>query len=203
MIGIVVAGALAGLLIYRIVINISGGALAMDVLRSASGWLFPLLAAAMLLYGYSRGVKTYEAAVDGARQGFDVAVRILPYLVIILVAVGMMRSSGAMDALTSLLAPVVEPLGMPVAVLPQALIRPLSGSAAMGVLVDVLKTYGPDSREGFTASVIYGSSETTFYVLSVYFGAVSVRSVRHALLACLLSDVSGMFIAAWIARLFV
>lgn len=194
--------ALAGLLAYRIVADARAGAAAGDLVRAVAGWALPLLAAAMLLYGLSRGVRAYEAAVEGAKQGFEIAVRIIPFLVMILVAVGMMRASGAMDALTAALEPFLAPLGMPAAVLPQALIRPLSGSAAMGLLVDTLKAYGPDSIEGLTASVIYGSSETTFYVLTVYFGAVGVRSLRHALLACLLSDVSGMFIACWVARAF-
>ncbi len=171
-------------------------------LRSASGATFVIFAAGMLIYGASRGVKVYEAAVEGARDGFDVAVRIMPYLVIILVAVGLLRASGLMDAAISALAPVSDAIGVPGAVLPQALVRPMSGSAAMGVLVDTLQREGPNSQVGFISSVIYGSSETTFYVLSVYFGAVAVRSLRHALIACLMSDLTGMLIAVWIARVF-
>ena len=194
--------ALVALLVFRVVADVRGGLAIFSALRVAAGWVLPLLACAMVIYGYSRGVKVYEAAVEGARQGFEVFVSIVPFLVIILVAIGMIRASGVMDALTTLLTPVTEPLGMPAAVLPQALIRPLSGSAAMGVLVDTLKVYGPDSPEGFISSIIYGSSETTFYVLGVYFGAVGVRSLRHALAACLLADLSGMLIAVWVARLF-
>ncbi len=194
--------AFIALLTFRLGSNMMAGTPILQVLRSASGWAFPLLAAAMLLYGAARGVKPYEAAVEGARQGIEVFVRILPYLVIVLVAVGMLRASLAMDYLTAFIAPIAGPLGFPSAVVPQALVRPLSGTAAMGVLVDILKTHGPNSPEGFISSVIYGSSETTFYVISVYFGAVSVRSLRHALVACLLSDISGMFIAVWVSRLF-
>jgi spore maturation protein SpmB len=149
-------------------------------IRSVSGWLFAIFGAGMILYGAYRGVKVYEAAIDGAKEGFEVAIRIMPYLVIILVAVGMLRASSLMDALVSAVAPVTNVLGMPGAVLPQALVRPLSGSAAMGVLVDILQREGPSSPAGFVASVIYGSSETTFYVLSVYFGAVGVRSLGRA-----------------------
>jgi len=164
--------------------------------------LLPVLASLMLLYGWQRGVAVYEAAVEGAKEGLAVAVRILPYLVLVLVAIGMLRASGVMDALTQALGPLFEPLGLPASVLPQALIRPLSGSAALAALTDVYATQGPDSLAGYVASVIYGSSETTLYVITVYFGSVGVQRMRHALLALLLSDLASLVIGVSVARAF-
>lgn len=188
-------------LVYRLALDVSASGV-LVTLKAASGWLFALLAVAMVGYGVARGVRVYEAAVEGAQEGFSVAIKILPYLVIILAAVAMFRASTAMDALVGVLSPVTDALGMPAAVLPQALVRPLSGSAAMGLLVDVLKTHGPNSLEGYMASVIYGSSETTFYVVSVYFGAISVTKLRQALIGCLLADLTGIALAVAVARLF-
>jgi spore maturation protein SpmA len=155
-------------------------------------WLLPLLVAFFLLVGLSGRVKTYEAAVAGGREGLDVAVRIVPFLVVILGAVAMFRASGALDLLIGVLDPVTTAIGIPGEALPMALLRPLSGSGAFGVMSEILKTQGPDSFVGLLVSSFQGSTETTFYVLAVYFGAARVRAGRYTLAACLAGDVAGI-----------
>jgi len=157
-------------------------------------WLVPLLLFGLLAYGYLRGVRVYEAATDGAREGFAVAVRIIPFLVVIFVAIGLFRTSGALGALTAALTPVTDPLGVPPDVLPLALLRPLSGSASLAWMTDVVRQ-APDGFSSFLASTMQGATDTTFYVLAVYCGAVSVRRTRHALPAALLADATGIVAA--------
>lgn len=160
-------------------------------------WIIPVLMVSFLLFGWLRKVHVYEAFVEGAKDGFQVALRIMPYLVAILVAVGMLRSSGAMDAIVQALAVVTAPLGLPAEALPMALLRPLSGSGAYGVMSAIIQdpSIGPDSYIGYLVSTIQGSSETTFYVLAVYFGAVQIRRIRHTLLAALIADVVAVISA--------
>jgi spore maturation protein SpmB len=168
----------------------------------ASGWILLLLLVGIPLYGYVRGVKVYEAFVEGAKEGFAVAIRIIPFLVAILAAVGAFRGAGAMDALARILAPVTGPLGLPAEVLPMALVRPLSGSGSLGLLGNIFATpgLGPDSYAGRLGSILQGSTETTFYVLSVYCGAVGIVKYRHALAAGLLADATGLAASICIAR---
>ena len=166
-----------------------------------SFWMLPAIVAAFVLYGWVRRVRVYDALVEGAKQGFDVALRIIPYLVAILVAVGMFRAAGGIDALVTVLGPITGLVGLPAEVLPVALLRPLSGSGALGVASETLTAYGPDSLIGYLASTIYGSTETTFYTLAVYFGAIGVRQTRHTLPACLLADAAGILAAAAIVNL--
>lgn len=162
--------------------------------RSISPWIIPGLMVALLLFGLMRRVAVYESFVEGAQEGFDVAVRIIPYLVAILVAIGMFRASAAMDFLVTSIAPWTTPLGLPAEALPMAFLRPLSGSGAYGLMASLLQdpAIGPDSYTGMLVSTIQGSSETTFYVLAVYFGAIGVRRMRHTLAAALLSDVASV-----------
>lgn len=162
--------------------------------RSASPWIIPALVVLFLAFGLWRRVRIYEAFVEGAREGFEVGVRIIPYLVAILVAIAMFRASGALDATVALLATVTAPLGLPAEALPMALLRPLSGSGAYGVLAATIQDprIGPDSYVGYLVSTIQGSSETTLYVLAVYFGAVRIRRMRHALAAGLIADVAAV-----------
>jgi len=161
------------------------------VLDALSTWAIPLLLAGIPLLAAVRRVKVYPAFVEGAKGGFETAVRIIPPLVAIFVALGMLRASGAMDALAHALAPLTDRLGIPASVLPLVLVRPLSGGAANGVVADVLRTEGPDGYAGRLASVMAGSTETTFYVLAVYLGAVGVTRYRQALPAALLADLAG------------
>ncbi|GMU59156.1 MAG: hypothetical protein AMXMBFR34_09190 [Myxococcaceae bacterium] len=167
-----------------------------------SGWLFPLLMLSIVTVGFARQVKVYEAFIGAAKEGFTTAVAIIPFLVAMLVCIGLFRASGAMDVLLDALTPLLSPIGFPSEALPMALLRPLSGSGALGVLTDTLKKSGPDSFVGYLVSVLYGTTETTFYVLALYFGVVQVRAVRHALAACVVADVLGPFGALIICRLF-
>jgi len=154
-------------------------------------WTIPALIVAILAYGFWRRVAVYDAAVAGGREALEVATRIVPYLVVILVAVGMLRASGALDAVVGVLDPFTSRIGVPAEVLPMALIRPLSGSGALGVMSEIITTHGPDSFIGLLTCTIMGSTETTFYVLAVYFGAAGVVDGRHALACCLAADVAG------------
>jgi spore maturation protein SpmA len=162
--------------------------------KSLSPWILPGLMLGFLLFGMVRRVRVYEQFVEGAKEGFQVAVKIIPYLVAILVAVGMLRASGVMDAAVGFLGPVTARLGMPAEVLPMALLRPLSGSGAYAVLASILNdaAIGPDSYAGLLASTLQGCTETTFYVLAVYFGAVQVRRIRYTLAAGLTADLVGV-----------
>jgi spore maturation protein SpmB len=167
-----------------------------------SAWLIPGLIVAFLLFGAARRVALYEAFVDGARDGFQVALRIIPYLVAILVAVGMFRASGALEAVITLISPLTTPLGMPAEALPMALLRPFSGSGAYAVMAEIMShpETGPDTLVGWLVSTIQGSTETTFYVLAVYFGAVGVKRVRHTLAAAILADLAGIAAAVVAVR---
>ncbi len=167
-----------------------------------SFWAIPALMGGLLLYGAARGVRVYESMVAGAKQGFEVAVRIIPYLVAILVAVAMFKASGAMELLKQTVGQVTEALGMPSEVLPMAIIRPLSGNGAFGYMSSVFTQYGPDSFIGQMVSIMQQSTETTLYVLAVYFGAVGVYRVRHALAAGLTADLAGVVAAVAFAHLF-
>jgi spore maturation protein B len=171
------------------------------ILDTLSAWAVPLLVAAIPLYALTRKVDVYKAFLEGARGGFETGVRIVPPLVAVLVALGMLRASGALDAAARALAPLLDPLGLPASVLPLVVIRPLSGGAALGVVGDVLRSEGPDSYAGRLASVMCGSTETTFYVLAVYFGAAGITRYRHALPAALLADLAGMAAALVVVRL--
>ena len=166
-------------------------------------WIIPGLMVGLLGFGVARGVRVYEMFVEGARDGFEVALRIIPYLVAILVAVGMFRASGALAMLITPLGSLTNLVGLPPEALPMALLRPLSGSGAYGILASIINdpAIGPDSYTGYLVSTFQGSTETTFYVLAVYFGAVQVRRVRHALVAALSADVAGISAAVFICAL--
>ena len=163
--------------------------------------LVPLLLLVIPIAGLLRRVRVYDAFVGGAKEGFNVAVRIIPYLVAMLVAIGMFRASGAMTLLARAIEPATRLVGMPAEALPAALLRPLSGSGTLALVSDLMKTHGPDSFVGRLASTLYGSTETTFYVLAVYFGAVGIRCTRHAVAAGLLGDLAGVAAALLFCRL--
>jgi spore maturation protein SpmA/spore maturation protein SpmB len=158
--------------------------------KSLSPWIIPGLMAGFLAFGVVKRVKVYEVFVEGAKEGFQVAVRIIPYLVAILVAVGMFKASGALELMVNWLGPWTGRVGLPAEALPMALMRPLSGSGAYGILAAIVQdpAIGPDSYTGYLVSTLQGSTETTFYVLAVYFGAVQVRRIRHTLAAALTAD---------------
>ncbi|UTW52749.1 spore maturation protein [bacterium SCSIO 12827] len=170
--------------------------------REIAPWIIPGLMVALLGFGAAKRVAVYECFVEGAKDGFNVALRIIPYLVAILTAVAMFRASGAMDAVVGPLGGLTEMIGLPAEALPMALLRPLSGSGAYGVLASIIQdpAHGPDSLVGYLVSTFQGSTETTFYVLAVYFGAVGIRRIRHALFAALVADVVGIGAAVFIVN---
>jgi spore maturation protein SpmB len=171
--------------------------------KTIAPWIIPGLMVAFLTFGVVKKVAIYEVFVDGARDGFQVAIRIIPYLVAILVAVGMLRESGALALFVGWVGPVTAAFGLPGEALPMALLRPLSGSGAYGVLAALINdpAVGPDSYAGYLASTLQGSTETTFYVLAVYFGAVQVKRMRHAVWAALTADLVGIAAAVAACRL--
>ena len=171
------------------------------LIKSISLLAIPFLLSFFPLYATLRGVKVYEEFVEGAKEGFQVALRIIPYLVAILVAIGMFRAAGGITMLTQLLAPVLKFFQFPGELLPLALMRPLSGSGSLGLFTELVKTFGPDHLISRTAGTLYGSTETTFYVLAVYFGAVGVKRTRHALPAGLVADLVGIIASVIICRL--
>jgi spore maturation protein B len=177
----------------------------MDTVRETisllSYFVIPLILVLFPLYGLYKRVPVYETFVEGAKEGFEVAIRIIPYLVAILMAIGMFRASGAMDFLAELLRPVLGAIGFPPEVLPMAIIRPLTGSGSAAIVADMIHQYGEDSILVKMAAVMFGSTETTFYVLAVYFGAVSIKKTRHAVPAGLTADLAAMIIAVWTVRL--
>lgn len=168
----------------------------------ASTWLLPVLITAMVGYGVAKRVAVYDAMIAGAKEGFQVAVRIIPFLVAIVVAAAMFRASGLLGILTRLIGPVTAPLGFPAEALPMAILRPLSGSGAYAVMAEILQANGPDSYVGYLVSTLQGSTETTFYVLAVYFGAVGVSRVRHAVATGLIADLAGCIAAVLAVRWF-
>jgi spore maturation protein SpmA len=165
--------------------------------QAVSPWIVPGLMVFFLGFGALRKVPVYETMVEGGREGFQVALRIIPYMVVILVAVAMLRASGALDLLVGFLGQFTTPLGLPAEALPMALLRPLSGSGAYAVLASLINdpAIGPDSYTGMLVSTFQGSTETTFYVLAVYFGAVQVKRIRHAMAAALTADLAGIIFA--------
>ena len=172
-----------------------------SVIQIISILAIPMLILVFIGYGAIKKVKIYEVFVEGAKEGFNVAVRIIPYLVAMLVAIGIFRAGGAMEWLIAGLTPLTNIIGMPAEALPMALMRPLSGSGSLGIMAEIMAVHGPDSFIGILTSTFFGSTETTFYVLAVYFGSVNIRNTRHALAAGLLADISGILGAVFIVKL--
>lgn len=164
--------------------------------------LVPLIMAAVALYAMTRRVDVYGALCQGAGEGLGVMVKIVPAMIGLLTAVYMLRASGLLEALGTLLAPLLTKLGVPPETIGLLLVRPVSGNAALGVGSELIATYGPDSTIGRTAAVMLGSTETTFYTIAVYFGAAGIKKTRHALPAALCADAAAFLVAAWSVRLF-
>jgi spore maturation protein SpmA len=179
--------------------GLPGGVL--ECVTAGSTWLIPLLIGGLLLGGHLCGVKVYETATDGAKEGFNTAVRIIPFVTVIFVAIGMLRASGALELFTTFAGKYTQLIGMPPECLPHALLRPLSGVGAFGYVAELINK-APDSLGAFVSSVLHGSTDTTFYVLAVYFGSVGIQRIRHALVAGLTADFAGMLVAVLFANLF-
>lgn len=191
----------AGTVWHLVSTRAEGSSLPVAVIQSISLVAIPFLIGFFPLYGALRGVAVYEEFIEGAKEGIQVALRIFPYLVAILVAVGIFRAAGGIDLMTLMMAPVLDLIGLPAQVLPLVLVRPLSGSAATGLFAEIVKACGPDSYAAQLAGTILGGTETTLYVLAVYFGSVAIRRGRHALAAGLLADAAGVAASLVICRL--
>ena len=165
-------------------------------------YIVPLLLAVTAIAALRRRENAYDILTDGAKEGFSMLLTIAPALIVLLGAVGMLRSSGALEAFSAVLSPVLEFLGIPAETVLLLLIRPLSGSAALAVGAELMAAHGPDSLIGRTAAVMLGSTETTFYTVSVYFGACGVKKTRYAIPAALIADFVGFLAASWSVRMF-
>ena len=163
--------------------------------------IVPLTIAGVAMDGLGRGVDVYDALAQGAGGGLEVMLRIFPALVGLMTAVAMLRASGVLELAAEVLAPLLDRVGLPAQLLPLMLVRPISGSAALGVGAELIQTYGPDSQLGRTAAVMLGSTETTFYTIAVYFGAVGITRTRYAVPAALCADLTGFLAAAWAVRI--
>lgn len=162
-----------------------------ELLSGASRWMVPSIMGIIVLHGYLRGVRVFEAFTEGGAEGLKMGMRLVPYIVGLFVAISVFRNSGALDLLTGLLSPVLCLTRVPGEVIPLMVVRPLSGVAALAMTVDLFDVWGPDSYVGRLASVIDGSTDTTLYVLAVYFASVGVRKPRHAVVCGLIGDVAG------------
>lgn len=172
-----------------------------NIIQVVSIIAIPFLITVFIGFGAYKKVKVYETFVEGAKEGFNVAIRIIPYLVAMLMAIGIFRTGGAMDWLIYLLKPLTNFIGMPAEALPMALMRPLSGSGSLGIMAEIISVHGPDSFIGILVSTFFGSTETTFYVLAVYFGSVGIKRIRHAVVAGIMADIVGILAAVFIVTL--
>ncbi|KAB2952626.1 spore maturation protein [Heliorestis acidaminivorans] len=166
-----------------------------------SRWTVPVLLTIILLVGLMKKVKVYDAFVSGAEEGFSIAVKLIPYLVAMMVAISIFRETGAMAIALGFLEPLTKWLGIPGEILPLAIMRPLSGSGALGVATELIQTHGPDSFIGRLASTMQGTTDTTFFVLTIYFGAVGVSRYRYALFTGLLADITSFLASVYFCHL--
>ena len=164
-------------------------------------FIIPLIILLILVYGHLKGVKVYDAFIEGAGEGLLITLKILPYIAAMLLAVGMLRSSGGLDFMLYALKPLTNAVGIPEEVVPLIIMKPLSGSGALGILADILKRSGADSFAGVLASIIMTSTETIFYTITVYFGSVGIKNIRHTLAAAVIADAAGVAAAILVCRL--
>lgn len=163
--------------------------------------IIPFMVLIILIHGYVKGIDMYSAFIEGAKEGMKTTFRIVPYLIAIFIAVGIFRGSHALNMFTDILAPITNFLGIPREILPLVILRPISGSGALGIVKDIIEHYGVDSFPAVVAAVMMGSSETIFYTISLYFGSIGVEDHRHTLKAALLSYLISIFITIFICGL--
>lgn len=163
--------------------------------------IIPVLLGSIVIYGMTKGVKVYECFVEGAKEGLNVCFNIYPYLLAMLLAVGVFRESGALGYFIEIIKPVVKFIGLPPEIVPLVMVKPLSGSGAQGIYMDILNKYGADTYIGLVASIIIGSTETIFYTLTVYFGAANIKKIRHTLWAAIMADLTAVIAAVTIAKI--
>lgn len=172
----------------------------LQILETVSRWAIPFLLLTVPIYGFIKKVPVYESFVEGAQEGFTTAIKIIPFLVGMMVSISVFRASGAMEYLTQILSPVTNYLGAPAEVLPLAIMRPLSGSGVLGMATELMRVYGPDSLIGRIASTMQGTTDTTFFVLTVYFGAVGIKKFRYAVVTGLTADITGFIASVYICN---
>lgn len=172
----------------------------MGIVRHLSDYAVPAIFIIILGIAVLKKVKAYDVFVEGAKDGIDTTIKIIPSLVGLLVAVGVFKASGAMDALILLLRPITDLLGMPPQVAPLALLRPISGSASFAFVTEIIKSFGPDSYAGRVAATMMGSTETIFYTLAVYYGAVGIKNIRFTLAAAIMADIISVIASLWACR---
>ncbi|NLK53015.1 MAG: spore maturation protein [Syntrophomonadaceae bacterium] len=165
-----------------------------------SRWAIPVMLFVIPAYGFIKRLPVYQTFVEGAEEGFTTAIRIIPYLVAMMVSIGVFRASGAMELLAQILQPLMAYLKLPADLLPLAFMRPLSGSAALGLATELIRTYGPDSFIGRLASTMQGTTDTTFFVLTIYFGSVGIRYYRHAVIVGLMADFTTLIVSIIICQ---
>ncbi|MBS6500719.1 MAG: spore maturation protein [Clostridium sp.] len=160
--------------------------------------IIPIIVIIIITYGMFKGRKVYEWFIEGAKDGLQVCLNIFPYLLAMIIAVNIFREARLLDILNNMIAPIGGLIGLPKEVIPLVLVKPLSGSGAVGILTDILKTYGPDTNIGLISSVIMGTTETIFYTITVYFGAVQIKKIRHTLWAAILADITAIIAAVFL-----
>lgn len=171
----------------------------MDIFSSA---LIPFLVLIILIYGYIKNIDIYNSFIEGAKEGLKTSLKIMPYLIAILVSIGIFKSSQAMDMIIYIFNPVMKLIGFPEEVFPLLLLRPISGSGALAAVKSIIEDYGPDSYQGRVASIMVGSSETIFYTMAIYFGSVGIKDHRHTLKAALISYIASIFATIFICNIF-
>lgn len=172
-----------------------------SIFKLVSLWVVPGLIFLAVIFAYLRGIKVFDTFVEGAKEGFDMSVRLIPFLVGMMVAIGLLRDSGAIKLMNDLLSPLLETVGLPADLFPLAIMRPISGSSALAITTDIMNTHGPDSLLGRMASTMQGSTDTTLFVLTVYFGAAGIKKTRHALPVGLAADLAGILTAVFICNM--
>lgn len=172
------------------------------MLNYLSRSIIPIIFLIIVTYGMFKGRKVYDWFIEGAKDGLKVCLRIFPYLLAMIIAVEIFKTAKLMDLLNNLIAPVVNLIGLPKELIPLVIIKPLSGSGALGVFTDIIKSFGPDTKIGLIASVIMGTTETIFYTITVYFGAVKVKKIRHTLWAAVFADITAIIMAILVVNVF-
>ena len=172
------------------------------IMEIISKFAIPFMIVGIISYGMIKKVKVYESFTDGAAEGFKTSIRVIPFFIAMLVAIGVFRESGAMELLIKIITPITKIFNMPGELVPMMLMRPLSGGGAQGLMTEIITSHGPESLLARTAAVMMGSTETTFYVLAVYFGSISIKKQRHAMTVGLIADMAGLIAAVIITRLY-
>lgn len=175
----------------------------MKFLSLLSSWLIPLFVAAVLLAGWWKRVAVFDEFIEGSKEGLQITLTLLPYLVSMLIAIEILSASGALDALTTVLAPLLNWLGWPPETIPLALLRPMSNSGSLAVTADILRRFGPDSFIGLVASTMQGSTDTTLFIITVYYGAVGIKKIRHSLWAGLIADFTAMLTSLLLCKILI